>query len=78
MGPLEQEIERLTRYRLAALPAMRNAFHAGRSLPTRGDLTSDTLEDAVLEAIEISSASINGLQEAILRIARELDQRAST
>jgi hypothetical protein len=76
VGPLEQEIERIMRYRLSSLPAMRNAFEAGRVLPTRDDLISATAEDTVIEAIEISAASIAGLQEAVLKIARELENRS--
>lgn len=76
MGDLEPEVERIMSYRLSSLPAMRNAFEAGRVLPTREDLISSSPEDAVIEAIEISAASIAGLREAVIRIASELDDRA--
>jgi len=75
MGPLEEEIERLMRYRLSAIPAVQNAFLAGRSTPSREDLIAESVEDAVLEGLEIANALVNGLGEALRRLAQEFDER---
>ena len=77
MGHLEEEIGRIMRYQLSSLTSLQNAFRAGRSRPKADDLTSDNAEDAILEGLEISNAAITGLHEAVLRIARELDDRSS-
>lgn len=63
---------------LSSVEPVQKAFEAGRSLPTQEDVISDTTEDAILESLEIAAASIVGLREAVLAIARELDDRAST
>jgi hypothetical protein len=61
------------------LARIQNAFKEGRTAsPTYADLTSDTVEDAMLESLEIAGASINALREAVVRIARELDNRSSS
>lgn len=78
MGPLEEEIERIMRFHVSSVPAMQNAFKAGRTVPIKEDLVSTTDDESVLESLEIASASINALREAIRRIAREFEDRAST
>jgi hypothetical protein len=77
MGPLEQEINEIMRFEMSKIPAMQNAFEAGRSSPIREDLVSTNAEDAVLEGLEITGAGVHALREAIRRIAREFDDRAS-
>jgi len=76
-GPFEHEINEIMRFEMSKIPAMQNAFKAGRSAPVREDLISDNAEDAALEALEITGAGVDALREAIRRIARELDDRAS-
>ena len=76
-GPLEQEIEEIMRFELSAIPAVQNAYKAGRSMPTKQDLVSTTPADASLEALEITGAAVNGLREAVRRLAREIDNRDS-
>jgi hypothetical protein len=77
MGPLEQEVNEIMRFEMSKVPAMQNAFKAGRSSPVREDLVSTNAEDAVLEGLEITGAGVEALREAVRRIARELDDRAS-
>jgi len=77
MGPFEKEINELMLFEVSKTPAMQNAFKAGRTKPIREDLVSDNPEDALFEALEVTGASIDALREAIRRIARELDDRAS-
>jgi hypothetical protein len=78
IGPLEREINEIMRFEMSKIPAMQNAFKAGRSNPIREDLVSDNASDAILEALEITGAGVNALREAVRRIARELDDRASS
>jgi hypothetical protein len=75
MGPLETEIEEIMRFHISSIPAVQNAFKAGRTTPIKEDLVSTTSEGAILECLEIVEASINALREAIRRIARELEDR---
>jgi hypothetical protein len=79
MGPLESEINQIIRVHLSSIPAIQNAFKEGRAAsPTYADLTSDNVEDSILESLEIAGASINALREAVIRIARELDNHSSS
>jgi len=78
VGPFEREINEIMTFEMSKIPAMQNAFKAGRSRPVREDLVSDNSDDAILEALEITDAGVEALREAIRRIARELDDRTSS
>jgi DNA-directed RNA polymerase specialized sigma subunit len=77
-GPFEREINEIMRFEMSKVPAMQNAFNAGRSKPIREDLVSDNADDAILEGLEITGAGVEAVREAIRRIAREFDDRASS
>ncbi|MGB8840374.1 MAG: hypothetical protein WCC64_04825 [Aliidongia sp.] len=67
---LEDEIDRIFLFELGSHPAYQKAFAEGRNLQ-RQDFNGD---DAVGECIQLLFAYTRGLREAVLAIARKLDQ----
>jgi len=70
MGPVEADVERILRFELGSLPWVQRAFTENRELQ-RSDLDDG---DDLVQVIALLTAQTRGLREAILRIARELDE----